>query len=78
MYLVKFLQAGTEESDFNEYVMQGVQSTPFEPREGRTYIFRHDANSHKGDRFVVSTVVIEQTWDKPEAAVARVYLKKLG
>jgi hypothetical protein len=78
MYQVKFLEAGTEDSDFDKYVIQGVQTTPFEPREGRTYRFRDSATHGRGVRFTVTAVMIDQVWGDTSGAVARVYLQRIN
>jgi hypothetical protein len=78
MYKVMFLKAGTERSSFDEYIIQGIQQTPFEPREGRTYRFHDRGTRMRGTRFTVDTVIIDQEWEDPENAVARVYLRQEG
>lgn len=78
MYQVKFLEAGTEDSDYDKWVVQGVQTTPFEPREGRTYKFRDSASHGKGVRYTVTTVMIDQVWGDYGNAVARVYLQRVS
>lgn len=76
MYRVKFLKAGTESTGMDDWIVQGAQTTQFEPREGREYWFKDRITDIRAKRYIVTTVVIEQEWGAPDKAFARVYLKE--
>jgi hypothetical protein len=77
MYRVKFLESGSEDNDFDQWVTYGIQTTTYEPRPGLRYRFRDRGDRIRGRRYIVTAVEIDQEGDDPSTEVARVFLEKI-
>lgn len=73
MYQVMLLLDG---NDFDPLI-DGVQSTPYEPKEGMIYRFRNRGDQVKRTRYRTVRVEVDQEWGDTVSGVAWVYLQKL-